>query len=135
MTLVIDASVTLAWCLEDEQSDYAETIFSRLTGERATVPSLWAVEVANGLRNAERRDRLSPAGAAEAHGLLSRLPVEIEETSLYRVLVPVLNVARTNNLSAYDASYLELAMREGLALATVDDRLRAAAARVGVTLA
>ncbi len=135
MSLVIDASVTLAWCLEDEQSEYADGILQRVSEDSALVPSLWPIEVANGLVVAERRGRLKAAEIPRIHSLLSVLSINAEEAALGSALGPVLTVARTHQLTAYDASYLELAMREGLALATADRDLRAAARSSDVPLA
>lgn len=135
MPLVVDASITLAWCLEDEQSDYADEVFSRLRAEHAMVPSLWPIEVANGLLFAERAGRLSAAGTAQAQSLLSGLPVEIQDAPLSTALGPILALAREHSLTTYDAAYLELAMREGVPLATVDGDLRTAASASGVPLA
>jgi predicted nucleic acid-binding protein len=135
MPLVIDASVTLAWCLDDEQSEYADVILKRVSEDSAMVPSVWPIEVANGLLIAERRGRLSAPEIPRLHSLLSDFPIHAEEPALESALGPVISLARTHDLSAYDASYLELAMREGIPLATLDDALRAAAGKSGVALA
>ena len=133
MPIVVDASVSLAWCLQDEQSDYAGRVLDRLREDTATAPDVWAIEVANGLLVAERRSRLSPAGTAEAHTLLSALPIVLAEQSLDDALGILLPLARTHRLTIYDAAYLHLAMREGLPLATLDEDLKTAAQRTGVT--
>lgn len=135
MTLVIDASLTLAWALEDEPNDYADRIFGRLPHEPAGVPGVWALEVANGFLVAERRGRVTAVEVSRAHAILKDLPIIAEESSLDLALGPVLALARMHNITAYDASYLELAMREGLPLASLDDRLRTAALAAGVPLA
>ena len=135
MPLVIDASITLAWCLDDEQSEYAEGILKQVSEDSAMVPSLWPIEVANGLLIAERRGRLSPTEIPRLYSLLSALPIQAAEPSLDRSLGSILTLARSQDLTAYDASYLELAMREGLPLATLDESLRAAAEQAGVELA
>jgi predicted nucleic acid-binding protein len=134
MSFVVDASIALAWHFEDEVSEYADRILDRLREDRAAAPSIWPSEVANALLVAERRGRLSPARVARAVELLLELPVSIHDTAADLALGPVLDLARTHGLSAYDAAYLELAMREGLPLATQDEALRAAAQRVGVPL-
>jgi predicted nucleic acid-binding protein len=132
--IVVDASVVLAWQFEDEVSEYADRALDLVSQEGAAVPSVWPVEVANGLYVAERRGRLSAAKLARAVELIEELPVFVRDIALAEVLGPVLDLARAHGLTAYDASYLELAMREGLPLATQDDDMRAAAARAGVPL-
>ena len=134
MPFVVDASLALAWHFEDEVSEYADRVLERLREDRTVVPSIWPVEVANGLVVAERRGRLSAARVARAVELLQELPIFVYELGAQLALGPVLDLARSHGLSAYDASYLELAMREGLPLATQDDDLREAAARAGVPL-
>lgn len=134
MAFVLDASVALAWHFEDEASAYADRALERLREDDAVVPAIWPLEIANGLLAAERRGRLSAADVAQAHGLLSDLPIGVNALTLQVALGPVLDLARAQGLSTYDAAYLELAMREGLPLATEDEALRAAARRVGVPL-
>ena len=134
MPFVVDASVALAWQFEDEASEYADRVLERLREDRAAAPSIWPLEVANALLVAERRGRLSPAKVARAVELLLELPISIHDVAAELVLGAVLDLARAHGLSAYDAVYLELAMREGLPLATQDEALRAATQRVGVPL-
>lgn len=134
MAFVVDASVALAWHFEDEPSDYADRVLEQLRQDGAVVPAIWLLEIANGLVIAERRKRLSAAKLARAVELTIELPVFISEAEAQVALGPVLDLARAHNLSAYDAAYLELAMREGQPLATEDAALRAAAERVGVAL-
>jgi predicted nucleic acid-binding protein len=134
MTFVVDASVTLAWCFRDEQNAYAHRMLRRLDDEPAVVPSVWPLEIVNGLLVAERRRRLSPAEVAQVGRELADLPITWHELSLDLAFGPVLDLARAQALSTYDAAYLELAMREGLPLATQDEALRAATQRVGVPL-
>jgi predicted nucleic acid-binding protein len=131
--LVLDGSVTLAWSLGDESSEYAQSVFSTLVTRRALVPSVWLLEVANGLLMAERRNRTTQAETAEIIAVLRSLPIAVEGGTLERALGDVLHTGRTHGLTAYDAAYLELAMRQGLPLATLDDRLSRAAAAAGVT--
>ena len=135
MPLVIDASLALALCLKDEDSAYARTIAVRLSYEDASVPEVWPVEVANGLVMAERRSRLLRTELPRVNEFLLALPVRIEGGSLERSLSAVLDLASRHELTAYDASYLELARRASLPLATLDGRLRQAAEAEGVPLA
>lgn len=131
---VIDASVALAWCFADELSETADAALGRLEHETAIAPAIWPLEVANGLRTAERRGRLDLADVARVRDLLLALPVEVEAVDLRRALGEVSELARSLELTAYDAAYLALAARRGLSLATVDDRLRQAATSSGVGL-
>ncbi len=131
---VVDASVTLAWCFADESSAYADTILDRLEQEEAVVPAIWPLEVANGLRTAERRGRLEAAELPRIRELLGALPVTIEAIELAAALGEVLEAARSLDLTTYDAAYLTLAVRRGLPLATVDDGLKRACGRARVGL-
>lgn len=130
---VLDCSVSAAWCLSDESSELAEKILHRLANEDALVPSLWIVEMANVLVTAERRGRITPADASRAVELLLSLPIRIESADMQTLNASRL-LAREFSLSAYDASYLELAQRAGLPLATMDRTLSMAAERCGVPL-
>jgi predicted nucleic acid-binding protein len=132
--LVIDSSVTLAWSLEDEQDDYADAIMDALAEGEAVVPPLWPYEIANALRMAERRGRITPTDTVRILGLLEPLPIRVSAADHERARREVLDLARQEGLTVYDAAYLELAMRQGLPLATLDDDLREAAGRVGVPL-
>ena len=134
MTFVVDASVTLAWCFEDENSERADQVRHRLASEDAIVPSIWPLEVAAGLRSAERRNRVAAGELPGLRQLLSALPIRVEPISLDAALSDVLEMARALELTAYDAAYLALAVGRGLPLATIDDRLRDAAGRAGIGL-
>ena len=131
---VVDASVALAWCFSDESSGAADRALGRLEQDDALAPAIWALEVANGLRTAERRGRLDLADLAHVRELLLSLPVQIESVLLGAALGEVMDVARQLELTAYDAAYLALAARHGVALATVDERLRRACEKAGVEL-
>ena len=130
--LVIDCSVTMAWCFEDEGRELADKVLDHLTNTEAWVPSLWTFEVANVLLVAERCGRLTPADSTRFVALLSDLPILIDDSGHERALGPVLSTGRELGLSAYDATYLELAMRLGGAMATGDEKLRAACQESGV---
>jgi predicted nucleic acid-binding protein len=133
--LVIDASVALAWCFEDESTPLTEAVLERLAVEKAVAPALWPLEVANGLRSAERRGRLDEEAIPAATQLLMTLPIHVEEApELETTLGPVLQLARAVGLTTYDAAYLHLAIRRGLPLATADEQLARAAAAAGVEL-
>jgi predicted nucleic acid-binding protein len=132
--IVIDASVALAWCFDDEATEGTRALLDRFEHERGEVPSLWHLELANALAVAERNRRITPARTSEFIALIGGLPIVVDEQTPSRALSAVLDLARNEKLSAYDASYLELAMRRGIPLATKDDDLAKAAGRVGVPL-
>jgi predicted nucleic acid-binding protein len=132
---VVDGSVTMGWCFEDERDAYSEAILERLGPWEAAVPSVWTFEVANTLLAGERRKRISKPDVSNFLAFLGRLPITIDEDSTRRALSSVLVLARERNLSAYDAAYLELAVRERLPLATRDQALIKAAGALGVPLA
>lgn len=134
MPFVLDASVSLSWCLPDEQSEYSTSILQLLDNDNAVVSGIWIIEHANGLLIAERRGRLNAAAALRANEILVALPITQVDFTVEEALGEILNLARAEQLSAYDASYLALAMREGISLATLDNRLKAAATRVGVKI-
>ena len=133
-TLVIDCSVTMAWYFKDEATPYTNAVRAMLATERAAVPALWPLEVANVLLMGERRKRSTQAQATRWLRLLSALPIAVDTQTPALAFDPILNLARSHNLTAYDAAYLELAIRLGLPLAARDDVLEKAAAAVGVTL-
>jgi predicted nucleic acid-binding protein len=132
MNFVLDASVTLAWAFEDEGGDYPKLALEALGRGEAVTPSLWPLEVANGLVAAERRRRISAADASRFAALLLALPIVVEPVDRRRVFDATRPLARATGLSVYDAHYLELAVRLGVPLATLDQGLRAAAEVEGV---
>lgn len=132
MSFVLDASVTMAWCFDDEHDALAEHALDLLTRERAVVPPLWAYEVANVLSVAERHGRTTESQTAYFVQLLSQLPITVSRLS--PALAVLTDIARRHRLSAYDAGYLHLAETSGLPLATLDGKLAAAATAAGVGL-
>lgn len=133
-TLVLDASVTLAWAFEDEENGYPDVVLESLAEATACVPIIWPLEVGNALLVAERRGRLNQAATVQFLALLMQLPIVIEPERPERMLGEILSLAREQGLSTYDATYLHLAMRQGFPLATTDEFLRKAATRAGVQL-
>lgn len=131
---VLDASVVLAWAFEDETRPETEAALEALTASKASVPSVWPLEVANALVVAERRGRLTEADTIRFLTLLRQLPIEVEIEPVERIFGQVLALARQQGISTYDASYLDLAMRLGLPIATLDEGLQKAASRCGVAL-
>ncbi len=131
---VLDASVTLAWYFADEASAASDKALDLLTTETAIAPAIWAYEVGNVLTLAQRRGRMSEALVRGSLASLRSLPIEVEAVDRDLAFGDVLSLAREHGLTAYDASYLEIAQRRGLPLATVDARLRAAATASGTSL-
>ncbi len=129
---MVDASVTMAWCFADEATPETESVLDRFSEDEAVVPAIWSLEIANVLLVAERRQCLTEAQASRFLDLLQQLPISVEDASTD--LAEVVHTGRRHDLSAYDASYLVLAERAGLPLATLDRRLAEAAARAGVRL-
>ena len=140
MRFVIDNSVVMRWLFGDRASadiDYAERILGIMQkdGSVAMAPAVWPLEVGNVIVRAESRNLLPEARSAEFLALLQDMAIEIEFRSTERALTDTLQLARRHKLSTYDASYLELALREGLPLATNDADLRKALERTGGALA
>lgn len=131
---VLDSSIALSWCFENESSDAAYRLLDRIRADSAAVPNLWHVEVANVLVLAERRRRITLADSAEFIALLESLQISVDDETSSRAFSRVLDLAREERLTAYDAAYLELAMRLGVPLASKDGDLCKAAERVGVTV-
>ena len=133
--LVLDASVALAWCFEDETTAYSEQILDMVgTGSEPRVPAIWPFEVANALLVAERRKRITTAQVTALLERIAKLAIIVEPISTGRAFSPILAVARQLQLTEYDGAYLELALREALPMATLDSKLRRAAHSVGVEL-
>jgi predicted nucleic acid-binding protein len=131
---VVDSSVALSWCFSDEADAYAEATLQALRGAEARAPSLWPFEVANGLWMGQRRGRLDVTETREALSALAALPIHVETATHQRALGAVLDLASQEGLTVYDATYLDLAQREGLPLATLDQQIRQVAGRLGVAL-
>ena len=131
---VIDNSVVMAWCFKDEASQYADAILDSFEISTGFVPSIWPLEVCNVLLVAERKRRISEAGSTRFIALLAELPIIVEQEPPERMLMEIFAFAREHKLSSYGASYLDLAMRKGLPIATLDKNLMAAAKRSKVPL-
>jgi predicted nucleic acid-binding protein len=134
VTFVVDNSVALAWCFSDERTDAIMALLDRVAEEGAAAPGLWPIEALNGLMAAERRGRIDAAARRRLAGFLQDLPITIDEETAHRTWTATAALAEAHGLTAYDATYLELAQRLGLPLATSDRALIAAARAVGVPL-
>jgi len=130
---VLDASVTMTWCFEDEKRELTEGLLEALAdGAEAMVPGIWVHEVANAVAGALRRGRITGAAGASFIEDVQGLPIQVDAEGERRVFEAVFQVACRHGLTVYDAAYLELAMRRGLPLATLDERLVDAAREAGV---
>lgn len=125
--IVIDASVALAWCFPDEANEYANTVLVALAREEIIVPTIWAVEIANGLLVGERRKRIRESEILRFVELLKGLAIFEDSRSVADAVNGTLPLARRYDLSAYDAAYLDVAVRHGAPLATLDAALQKAA--------
>jgi predicted nucleic acid-binding protein len=130
---VIDASTVLAWCFEEDSSGTTDAVIDLVAAKGAAVPSLWSLEVANALVLAERRGRIMPAESAAFVAMIEEMPIEVDRATHARALRETIALARQLKLTAYDAAYLELAMRLNIPLVTGDNALRKAAQRQGVS--
>ena len=133
---VLDASVVLTWCFPDERAQKAEAVSDRIAaGDRAVVTAFCPHEVLNALLMGERRKRLKPELTRAFLQDLNRMSVDVDTAATSAsVFQKIQELCRKHGLTAYDAAYLELAMRETQLLATVDDDLAAAALAEGITL-
>jgi predicted nucleic acid-binding protein len=133
--LVLDASIAVAWCFPGESTLYTEGVLDLLaSGVEALTTAIWPFEVANALLMGERRKRLSAAQVTTVLQRISVLPIAIDIIQIDAVFGKILSVARQHQLTEYDAAYLELAVRERLPLATLDNGLRRAARNAGISL-
>ncbi|MFO0790484.1 MAG: type II toxin-antitoxin system VapC family toxin [Pirellulales bacterium] len=133
-TFVIDCSVTMAWCFEDEATPRTDSLLDRLAEEAALVPTLWFLEVANVLTVAERRKRVTPANSDRFLSLLTSLPIESDGESSSRACTELVSLSRTHGITSYDAAYLDVALRHRLPLASLDVGLRRCAKSLGIKL-
>jgi predicted nucleic acid-binding protein len=130
---VLDASVVLTWCFPDENTDLAQQVADRFKqGDAALAPSFWPHEVLNALLAGEKRKRISREMIRGFLDDLARLPVTLEQIPAEIVFNRIQALSRKHGLTAYDAAYLDLALENGLALATLDEALVRACKNTGV---
>jgi predicted nucleic acid-binding protein len=134
VSLVLDASMAMAWLFADETTEATEAIFDEVAVNGAIVPAIWSLEVANGLQKAMRRGRISSAERELALSQLRNLPIEVDPQTHMHAWGTTLELADLHGLTPYDASYLELASRTKKPLATLDGNLARAAKAVGIQL-
>ena len=133
MSLIIDSSVALSWCFEDEHTPATIAVLDQVAEAGAVTPVLWPLEVLNGLIMAERRGRLNATQRHQLAGFLRDLPISLDQETANQAWTATLLLAERHGLTLYDAAYLELAQRLDLPLATLDKELRSAAGNLGVT--
>ncbi len=131
---VLDGSVTLAWLFLDQQDPYADAIVARLPNLDMIVPRLWHLEVVNVLLVGERRKRCSQADTTQWLSYLAGLPITVDDSTEARAWSDTIGLARQHALTEYDAAYLELAIRHGVPIATLDLPLKAVAQALGVLI-
>jgi len=134
---VLDNSVAMRWLLESEKvSDqkYAEKVLKSMTDSDAFVPNLWQLEAVSVLVGAEKRCNVSLGEIERFISQLENLPIHTDPSTAHHAFSRTLTLARAYNISSYDASYLELAIREGLSLASLDKKLIKAAKKADVDI-
>ncbi|GJL69828.1 MAG: twitching motility protein PilT [Nitrospirales bacterium] len=134
MPFVLDSSVALAWVLPDEANPQLDDVCDRMADDIALVPPVWPLEIGNVLLIAVKRGRLTARDVSLLITELCALPVEIDATSTERALEETVSLARKYEITTYDASYLELAKRRGMPLATLDTKLRQACRLAKITV-
>ena len=126
--------MAMAWLFHDEATPKTAALLNRLATETALVPGWWYVEITNFLAIAERKSRITPAQSDAFVSDLGRLGIERDDEAPDRAFTHLLALCRTHRLTSYDAIYLDLAIRRGLPLATLDQDLRKTAQKLGVPL-
>ncbi|MBK8274264.1 MAG: type II toxin-antitoxin system VapC family toxin [Nitrospira sp.] len=135
MSFVLDCSVTMTWLFEHEATQDTDELLGKLSGPgKAIVAQHWALEVSNVLLGAERSKKKTPADTTLFLNLLSKLAIESDIHTEHHATTTTLALGRRHQLSSYDAAYLELAMRLGLPLASLDRNLRKAAQAEGISV-
>lgn len=135
MRFVIDNSVSMRWFFGDgrpSELTFAEEVLDAMRDGNALVPVIWGLEVSNVIARAEAKGLVTEARSGIFLGMLQEMDIEVDPETFSRSLSDTLHLARRYRLSAYDASYLELALREGIPLATLDKDLQKAAGKAGV---
>lgn len=134
MDFILDASIALAWCFEDEATPQTTLLLEELEFKTALVPSIWPLEISNILLSAQRKKRISFADMMQLLEMIASLNIQLETETIEKHFHETLSLAYNENLTTYDASYLELAIRLGLPVATKDKQLRQACINLGVKL-
>jgi len=135
VSFVLDNSVTMRWFFGDgkpQQLAYAGKVLDAMKQDSALVPATWELEVANVIAKAEAKALVTEARSGAFLEMLEGVDIEVDAATFAHALSDTLQLARRYKLSAYDASYLELALRLGIPLATLDEDLQKAAKKAGV---
>lgn len=132
VTLIVDASIVLAWYLVDEVTPQTDAVFEQVARHGGHVPSLWKLEVANSFRTAVRRQRMTKQYRDQSLADLTKLQLTIDTHTDQHAWSATLALSDQYDLTTYDAAYLELAVRKSLPLATLDNKLAQAARSAGV---
>ena len=130
--IVVDASVALAWCFPDEASNYADSVLLAIENQTILVPTIWPVEITNALLVGERRKRIRQPDVRRFVELLKGLDVTVDTQSVADSVNNIFPPAQDYRLSAYDAAYLDVAIRHEVTLATLDADLQKAAHAAGI---
>jgi predicted nucleic acid-binding protein len=130
--IVVDASVALAWCFPDEASNYADSVLLALEEQAIVIPAIWAVEITNAMLVGERRKRIRQPEVQRFVELLKGLNIVEDAQPAAYAVSNLFHLARDYRLSAYDAAYLDVAIRREIPLATLDSNLRKAALVAGI---
>jgi predicted nucleic acid-binding protein len=134
MNFVLDASIALSWCFPDEITQTTIGLLESLAVETAFVPAIWSLELGNALLMAERKKRIKYAEIVEFLSLLQNINIQVDDQTDAKAFHETFVLAYSEGLTTYDASYLELAMRKGLPIATKDNQLSKIAKQLGINV-
>ncbi|MBP7074464.1 MAG: type II toxin-antitoxin system VapC family toxin [Rhabdochlamydiaceae bacterium] len=129
---VLDCSITMTWCFEDESTAYTDSILENFKNITAIVPTIWPLEVANVLLLSKKRGRITEVQSASFIDALSALPITVDSSTSAKAMRSIFLIANKAELTIYDAAYLELAIREKIPLMTLDKKLAQAAKKYHV---
>lgn len=134
MSIIADISVVLAWRFEEKQTEQALDVLRLIEKVGLLVPTLWWSELENGILMGERRNRATPVESAAFLKLVRDLPIRTDDAPRHEISDAIINIGRQHHLTAYDAAYVELAIREGASLATFDTAIRRCGTTLGVKI-
>ena len=131
-TLILDCSIVMAWCFDDESTPETNQIQDRMANEAAVVSGLWYLEISNVLALAEKRKRITSEGSQQFLQLLTVFDIQVDDDAPRRAFGHLLPLCRTHGLTSYEAVYLDLLIRRQIPLASLNDPLRKAATTLGL---